>query len=223
MTTTRQDHADRPVGRTLGRVVTRQTACQSAYRVVGRALARQIGAPGRSVTHITRHHPLRLATILLLATTITACGWQLRGSYNLSPEITPIAVEGGGVADELRNSLRNSNALAESTADSAAADLEILEESDSRRVISVDENGKVDEYEVRYEVRWQLTAKGSDDKSRRILIAPNTFRANRSYDYSANTVLSTNEQEERLIENMREDIAQRILFRLQGVQVADNG
>ncbi len=169
--------------------------------------------------HTTRRHPIRLAAILLLATTITACGWKLRGSYNLPPEITPIAVEGGGVADELRNSLRSSNALAESAVEPAATDLEILQEGDTRRVISVDANGKVDEYELRYEVRWQLTAKGSDDKSRRILVAPTTFRANRSYDYNASTVLSTNEQEQRLIENMRTDIAQRILFRLQGVKM----
>jgi len=165
--------------------------------------------------------PFRLAAILLLAAAITACGWKLRGSYNLPPEITPIAVDGGGVADELRSSLRASKSLAESTGEPAASDLEILKEGDSRRVLSVNANGKVDEYEIRYEVRWQLTAKGSGDKSRRILIAPTTFRANRSYDYNASTVLSTNEQEQRLVENMRDDVAQRILFRLQSVNVGD--
>ena len=184
-------------------------AARSVYRTAGRASA--------------RNHAIRLAAVVLLAATLTACGWKLRGSYNLPPDITPIAVEGGGVADQLRDSLRNSNSLAESTAAPSASDLEILKEGDSRRVLSVDANGKVDEYELRYEVRWQLTAKGTDDKSRRILIAPTTFRANRSYDYDASTVLTTNEQELRLIENMREDIAQRILFRLQGVQIADNG
>ncbi|WP_067564351.1 LPS assembly lipoprotein LptE [Halofilum ochraceum] len=163
-----------------------------------------------------------MAAVVLLAATLTACGWKLRGSYNLPPGITPIAVAGGSVAEELRTNLRRSNALAQSSEGPAASDLEILKEGDSRRVISVDFNGKVDEYEVRYEVRWQLTAKGSDDKSRRILIAPTTYRANRSYDYNASTVLTTNEQEQRLIENMREDIAQRILFRLQGVQLTDN-
>lgn len=132
-------------------------------------------------------------------------------------------MDGGEVADNLRNSLRSNNALMGSTDGSAASTVEILEESQRRRVISVDANGKVDEYEIRYEVRWQLTAKGSDDKSRRILVAPTTFRANRSYDYSAGTVLSTNEQERRLVENMRDDIAQRILFRLQGVEIDENG
>ncbi len=164
----------------------------------------------------------RLAAVLLLTAALTACGWKLRGSYNLPPEITPIAVDGGGVAEELRNSLRSSNALAQSTSAPAASNLEILKQNTGRRVLSVDLDGKVDEYEVRYEVRWQLTAKGSDDKSSRILVAPTTFRANRSYDYNASTVLSTNEQEQRLIENMREDIAQRILFRLQGVDVGDS-
>ncbi len=170
-----------------------------------------------------RHRTLRSVTVVLLVTALSACGWQLRGSYNLSPGITPIAVTGGGgAAGALRDSLRSSNALAQSTEETAASDLEILKEETSRRVISVDANGKVDEYELRYAVRWQLTAEGSDDKSRRILIAPTTLRANRSYDYSANTVLSTNEQEQRLIENMRDDIAQRILFRLQGVQLTDD-
>jgi LPS-assembly lipoprotein len=165
----------------------------------------------------------RLMVVLILAIAVTACGWKLRGSYNLPPEITPIAVDGGDIATALRDSLRNSDALAQSSADPANSDLEILEEGDSRRVLSVDLNGKVDEYEVRYTVRWQLTAKGDGDKSRRVLIAPTTFRANRSYDYNAASVLSTNEQEQRLIDEMRDDIAQRIIFRLQGVQLTDNG
>lgn len=166
---------------------------------------------------------LRLLTILVLVTTTTACGWKLRGSYNLPTEITPIAVTGGGgTADELRDSLRSSNALAQSTEETAASDLEILKEESSRRVISVDASGKVDEYEVRYAVRWQLTAKGSDDKSRRILVAPDTVRGTRNYDFNPAAVLSTDEQEQRLIENMRADIAQRILFRLQGVRITDD-
>lgn len=162
--------------------------------------------------------PLRLTGIVLLATALTACGWKLRGtgSYNMPPEITPIAVDSGAVADELRNRLRASNSLTESAGDPAASDLEILKENRNRRVLSVDSNGKVDEYEILYEVRWQLTARGSDDKSRRILIAPTTVRANRSYDYSASTVLSTNKQEQRLVEELRDDIARRIVFRLQG-------
>lgn len=172
--------------------------------------------------HATRHHPIRLAAILILVTTVTACGWKLRGSYNLPPEITPIAVEGGPVGAELRDSLRTTGALAESTGEPAASNIEILQERRNRRVLSVDLNGKVDEYEIRYEVRWQLTAKGTDEKSSRILVAPTTYSANRSYDYSASTVLSTNEQEELLVENMVKDIAQRILFRLQGVEVDDN-
>lgn len=170
----------------------------------------------------TRHAPIRLAGILILALALTACGWKLRGSYNLPPEITPVAVDGDGVANELRNTLRINKALAASSGEPAASRLEVLQESNNRRVISVNESGKVDEYEVRYEVRWQLTAKGSGGNSRRILIAPTTFRANRSYDYAASTVLSTNEQEQRLLETMREDLAQRILFRLQGLQIGDN-
>ncbi|MFW5969536.1 MAG: LPS assembly lipoprotein LptE [Halofilum sp. (in: g-proteobacteria)] len=172
--------------------------------------------PGRS-RHPAVGRPLRLSAILLLATALTACGWKLRGDYSLPPEITPIAVEGGGIAGELRESLRNSDALAEASDESAASRVEILEENEGRRVLSVDLDGKVDEYEVRYEVRWQLTAEGSGDKSRRILVSPTTFRANRSYDYSASTELSTSEQEKRLVENMRDDIVQRILFRLQAV------
>ncbi|MEF8834040.1 MAG: LPS assembly lipoprotein LptE [Halofilum sp. (in: g-proteobacteria)] len=171
---------------------------------------------------VPTYNRARLVAILILATILTACGWHLRGSYDLPPEVTPVAVDGGGgVANELRDSLRATGALARSAEEPAASRLEILEENESRRVLSVDADGKVNEYEVRYEVRWQLTAKGSDDKSRRILIAPGTLEANRSYDYSANAVLSRDEQEKRLIENTRADIARRILFRLRGLRVGD--
>ena len=167
-------------------------------------------------TRIPRIAAVRPVVALLLAALVAGCGWQLRGSYDLPGALVPIAVEAGGVGGALRESLRVSGALARATDEAPASRVEILEESDSRRVISVDPQGKVDEYELRYEVRWQLTAAGSGDRARRILIAPLTFSANRSYDFDAGSVLSRDEEERILVETMREDLAQRILFRLQG-------
>ncbi len=153
--------------------------------------------------------PLLAAVVLLPA----ACGWHLRGSYAMPPTLVPIAVEGEGIAGELRDSLRRTGAL---DGGEPASRVEILEQNQDRRVVSVDADGKVNEYEIRYDVRWQLTASGDDGTGQRVLIAPQTLQASRTYDFDSGSVLSKSDEEETRIEEMRDDIAQQILFRLQG-------
>ena len=155
--------------------------------------------------------------LAVLATTaiVTSCGWQLRGSYDFPPALVPIAVGDGDLADELSDTLRPGGVLARDAEAPAASRIEVLEESFNRRVLAVDQNGRAEEYELLYDVTWQLVAAGTGDNAQRILIAPQTARASRTYDYDSGAILSANQQEEALREDMRDDVAQRILFRLQ--------
>ena len=163
--------------------------------------------------------PMRaLLVALALTLGLGGCGWQLRGSYSLPPEIVPVSVTGGGIAGELRRNLRRIGADA---GGQPASRLEILEENDRRRVFSVGTDGKVDVFEVIYTVRWQLTAPASDGNATRVLIAPRAMRATRRFEFDSAATLSKDEEEEARVETMRRDMVQRILNQLQAWRPAE--
>lgn len=154
-----------------------------------------------------------VAAVAALALLLGACGWHMRGSYELPSAIVPVAVDGeGALARSLERDLRRLGAL---EGGEPASRLEILDESDDRRVVSVDDDGDVNEFEVRYVVRWQLVGESDSGKGQRVLIAPRTLESSRTYDFDSADVLSKDEEEAARIEAMRDDMVQQILFRLQ--------
>lgn len=158
-----------------------------------------------------------LAVVLAAATALAACGFQLRGSYDIPPAIVPIAIDApgsSGVARALADTLRYGDMRVIAGDEPAASRIEILGERSERRVLTVDARGKVDEYELRYVVRWRLVD-ARPDAGERELIAPAELTARRDYRHDPTAVLGAQDQQGVLMENMRDDIAQRILFRIQ--------
>jgi LPS-assembly lipoprotein len=152
------------------------------------------------------------ALLAAAALVVAGCGWQLRGDYDMPAAITPIGVENSGIGTELRRNLQRMDALG----GDPASRIEILEENEDRRVVSVDQDGKVNEYEINYRVRWQLVGDSNSDMGQRILIPPQTLQSARTYDFNAASVLSKSEEREARVEEMRSDMVQQILFQLQG-------
>lgn len=158
-----------------------------------------------------------LALALAAAAALTACGFQLRGSYDIPPGIVPIAIDasgGSGVARALAETLRYGDMRVLAGDEPAASRIEILDEQSERRVLAVNSRGKVDEYELRYVVRWRLVDVRAETDERE-LIAPVELSARRNYVHEPAAVLGAQDQESVLIDTMRDDIAQRILFRIQ--------
>jgi LPS-assembly lipoprotein len=162
-----------------------------------------------------RIHP-RLLLLAGLAVTLAACGFHLRGSYRLPEALYPLLIDapsGSTVAEELRTSLRRVDASLTSDRDEARTRLVVLDESRDRRVLSVGDSANVDEYELRQQVRWKLV--DATTKDRTPLLSEVQLEARRDYTFDAASVLSKQEEEQALYKRMSEDLAQRILFRLQ--------
>lgn len=155
---------------------------------------------------------LRAAAVLCALALLAACGFQVRGGYSIPPAITPMAVEGAdgnSVAAELRENLRRNEV--ELVNRSQAASRLIVSERTERRVLSVGSSGKVDEYELIYAVQWRL----ADPNGEAPLIAPVEMQARRDYTQNPAAILGQEDQEGALLDDMRADLATRILFRLQ--------
>jgi len=141
---------------------------------------------------------------------LTGCGFHLRGSVELDTSLQALAVrETGGttvISAELRRILL---AQGVDIRDSAPMVLQLHSESSGRRVLSVDSQGRATEYDLRYGVTFSLL-----DVDGVAIIDTETITAHRDMQFDPNAVLGSNTEETRLREDMRREVANRILLRL---------
>ena len=146
---------------------------------------------------------------------LSACGYRLAGKADLDPvfESTYVTYKGRGrLMAELVEQQLKVNKVDLVSAEDAAALITILYESRERDVLSVDEEGKVREYELILRV-----GVGVKDAEGKRLIKDQDIRLSRDFLFELDEVLGS---EERVIyQEMREDIARLIVYRLQAVSL----
>lgn len=149
--------------------------------------------------------------LMLLA---AGCGFKLRGSYGISEVMQPLYLQASGdFGRVLESNLATGGVeLADSPANAASV-LEVRSAQDDRRTLAIDEEGRVDEYEVVFRVTWRLAAgeARSDDEP---LIGETEYGAGRSFVFDPESRLAADDEEEVLIEELHADLADRILRRL---------
>lgn len=160
--------------------------------------------------------PWRTAGVMLLGLVLAACGFQLRGAYDIHPDLQPLHLAASGdFGNTLERVLRSGGVELTGDRERAAATLRVTERQQDRRVLAIREDGRVDEYELVYRVTWQLTpaADGSDPTD--YLIPPTRYSGERSYIFSPDSRLAADDEEEVLRDILREDLADRILRRVE--------
>ncbi len=152
---------------------------------------------------------LLLAGCLLLA----ACGFHLRGAVSLPAGMTRIHLVGAGpyspLGIELHRALRGAGA-AFVPARQASALLVVMEHHIDRRVLSVDTNGKVREYELVGTLSFRV-----EDLQGKPLVPVQRLMVRRSYLFDPNDVLGKAAEEQNLRQQMRRDLVRLALMRLE--------
>ncbi len=147
--------------------------------------------------------------ILLLALFLAACGFHLRGAVSLPADLQALAVTGtpenGPLWRVLRDALPRAGGRLASVA-GADAVLVITSERLSRRVLSVDSQGRAQEYELTYTLGYRLdTPEGQPRLDARTLVV------NRQYRFDPDAILAKGEEERRLEAEMRRAAVSRML------------
>ena len=153
-----------------------------------------------------RLSPLRFALIGLLALTLTACGWQLRGfnKGQLPPELglktdDPYAA----IARQLQQTLvRRGVKITPSAPLTLWLDAEDLE----KRTVAVTSIGAAAQYELRLEIAYSYKQKGAQPA------LPITIATQRVYDFIPGTNLAKAEEQQTLVKEMRQELINRILL-----------
>ncbi|MDQ8036092.1 MAG: LPS assembly lipoprotein LptE [Pedobacter sp.] len=148
-----------------------------------------------------------LLTGLLMG--LTACGFHLRGSYQVPDFLHEVTLR-NSAADkdfekEMRLALERSNILPEG----GEVLLDITRENITRQTSTVDSSAKAAEYTLVYTVEYRVgTVDGKVYGDRQNLIL------RRSYQYSTTNVVGKSTEEETLVRELRVDAAQQIVRQL---------
>lgn len=148
---------------------------------------------------------------------LAGCGFHLRGSsvgdvtmppvFIVSPRLT------AGDADVerlLAQWLHQQDTRVTPSKDLAKWVVVLSPESRRRRVTSVDANGKAQEYELRYQLRFEVR-----DAQDTLLLPARMVSATRQYAFNAEAVLSNASEEQDLWRAMQHDAAGQIGYQLQ--------
>ncbi len=154
---------------------------------------------------------MRYLLTLILLVSLTACGFHLRGSVQLPPELAEIALQDASPATdilpELRRALKNENIRLSETAPLV---LQLKSEQYGKRVLSVDSSGRAQEYGLSYTVRFSM--QGENDA---VWLMEQTVTESRDLRFDANAVLGSASEETLLKTEMRRDAVLQLLRRLQ--------
>jgi len=135
-----------------------------------------------------------LLLAVCLAVTVSACGFQLRGSAALPEEMAVTYIQSkrpwGPLIEDFADALRTHHVTVTRDRGEATAVLEIINDDQDRIVLSVDNAGKVLEYQLQHSIQFAVT---TSDKLP--LLEPQRVTMTRDYLYNSNDVLSKGREE----------------------------
>jgi LPS-assembly lipoprotein len=151
-------------------------------------------------------------SVLALTASMSGCGFHLRGMGSDQSAIDEIHVSATNAHGEMEQQLERS--LTEAgvrlvDAGKAPWSLRLLTERHTRRAVATTSDVKVAEYELRFEVGFQLT-----DSAGKAVIPGATVFAERIYRFDSASLVGNSAEETLLDQEMRRDVASQIIRRI---------
>lgn len=151
--------------------------------------------------------------IVLISLLLSGCGFQMRGEWQLPASMNNTVLSGGSDATyrNLQREFRSASAsLDRRSGDIKGAHLFISQDRMEKRVLSVDNRGKVIEYEIYYILNFRLL----DEKGNQI-VSPQRINMTRDYPFAATDVIGASQEEALLRRDMYRDMARQVMRRIQ--------
>ncbi|WP_411358761.1 LPS-assembly lipoprotein LptE [Pseudidiomarina salilacus] len=148
---------------------------------------------------------LKFALLLTSIVVLSSCGFRLQGSYQLPEQLQQMQLQApqfSEFAEQAKD--RFAQAGIELVEQSGVYQVEIVDDTLTRRTLSLSASGQVAEYELIYQVNYLLR----DPQGRSIALAVEVFR---DYQDDPNFALAKTREREILVAEMREQAAQQLL------------
>ncbi len=157
---------------------------------------------------------LQWLSFFCLAIMLNACGWHLRGTIALPSNVESVFIDNRAsdtaLADDLSNLLRSNGATLTQGSGNADMVITLLSFDQKRRISGLSSNTLVNEYELISEAEFEIK-----NASGEILLDPTLSSLSRIYRYDQNAVVSAAEEEKLINNELRLELAQQIIRRLQ--------
>jgi LPS-assembly lipoprotein len=156
---------------------------------------------------------IRLYLISCIVTTLTACGFHLRGPSDIPFE--SIFIEGNTlvISKDLKQSLKTSEIQILPSSENAELRLELVGEENEKRILSLAGTGTVNEFELYYRVHYRTKLADQATWSE-----VHTIESRRDFTYSDANLLAKQTEEKKLNENMQKDVVNSIMRRLSALK-----
>ena len=152
-------------------------------------------------------------SLCLFVGLIGGCGWQLRGSGDISENIESLHITARNPSDklivELRRTLLANDIQIPERASEAHYSLVILDQRSERRTASLTASARVAEYQLTEEVDYLILSSDGEQ-----LVAPETASSERVFEFNEEDVLARDDEARQLKQDMRRDLIRQILNRL---------
>lgn len=157
----------------------------------------------------------KLLSFACLTLMLSACGWQLRGTQDSSNTVKELYLSAldskGALVSEMRQLLKSYHIREIADAKDAHYAIYIKNESKDKRTAGVGGDAASSAYEITLKVNYEIHL--LDTKS----VSEGTAIVVRSYNYNTGAINSATQEEIVLDQEMRRDLAQQMLRRLNAV------
>ena len=155
------------------------------------------------------------AAIFCLTLLLTACGFQLRGAYNLPYEslfisLPDASVIGAGLKRQIRAG--GGTRLVDTMEEAQGTFLQVSEVRE-RQILSLSSAGRVREVRLRFRYAYRVV-----DAKGRELVPTTGVELTRDISYDDSAVLAKEQEEQLLWRDMENDLVQQLLRRLSAVK-----
>lgn len=154
-----------------------------------------------------------MSMILLAATLLGACGFHLRGQGASALPFQSLYVQSANdhtpFVAELKRAVQAAGVQLAGSPDSAQLTLNIVSETTGKQILSLSGAGRVLEYQLRYAVSFRAY-----DAQQQEWLAPDEIVLQRNLSFDDERVLSKEQEELLLYQNMHSDVVQQVLRRL---------
>ena len=153
---------------------------------------------------------------LVIAITLSSCGFKLKGSYEIPYQTIYLQAAGESRVGRIikKKIQRKSNIEIVQTLSAAEATINILEEVSTRAVAVLSNEGGVDEYELIYTVRYRI-GPGQNSSS----MQEGQIVLRRKITHSDLDIAAKSNEEDVLINDMASEAATGILVRLSRTKI----
>ena len=146
-----------------------------------------------------------LTLFILIAVSISSCGYQLRGSIDIGGlENVNIISGNNNITKILEQKLLKYKK--DNVYESEYPTIRVLSIDSKTRQLSVNSSGRVDEYEINKTIKYQFIYSKEN-------IITGTLKASASYDFNETQMQGTREREQTAIESIDQNLVRKLLLK----------